>query len=509
MKGFQSLVRLELVNLFGLNTYRYTKDPKEKKKKLALLITLGFVGVVLMGYAGVTAYALADFGLADKIPMLFALLAFVLQLGLGAMKAKSLIYREKDLELLTALPIRGTQVAAARMVRLYVDGLILTTLVMLPSMILCGIYTDAGALFYVGILPALLILPILPVAISAWVGILFAAIISRFRHKVLAEVILVVIMMVGMFAVAAARDALQSLKSSFPPARILGEGLQKPDIMVLLIYLLISLSIFGVTVFIIGRNFFSISEKLRTVTRHREYQLEHLAEQSVMKALVKKEAAGYFSSGIYVANTIVGPVLAIGISVAMAFIDLSKPFADMQLIHADAILPYLVGGFFSMMSISSCSISMEGKNWWIPRSLPISTKEILGAKALFNMIFLAPVYGLMEVILLFTVRANLADRLWLILIPLVGIPFAVLFGLFLNLKFPKFHWENATEVVKQSAASGLSLLGGFVMILPGMGAMLLPEGYRHILNPVVLLLIAGLTWLLYRKVMNYPLEDRL
>ena len=68
MKGFQSLVRLELVNLFGLNTYRYTKDPKEKKKKLALLIALGFVGVVLMGYAGVTAYALADFGLADKIP---------------------------------------------------------------------------------------------------------------------------------------------------------------------------------------------------------------------------------------------------------------------------------------------------------------------------------------------------------------------------------------------------------------------------------------------------------
>ena len=120
------------------------------------------------------------------------------------MKAKSLIYREKDLELLTALPIRGTQVAAARMVRLYVDGLILTTLVMLPSMILCGIYTDAGVLFYVGILPALLILPILPVAISAWVGILFAAIISRFRHKVLAEVSLVVIMMVGMFAVAAA-----------------------------------------------------------------------------------------------------------------------------------------------------------------------------------------------------------------------------------------------------------------------------------------------------------------
>ncbi|MBO6161933.1 MAG: hypothetical protein J6O53_01635 [Eubacterium sp.] len=576
MKEIRVLARLELINLFGLNTYRYTKDPKEKRKKLALLIALGLVGVVLMGYAGGTAYALADFGLADKIPMVYVLLTFVLQLGLGAMKAKSLIYRETDLELLTALPIRGTHVAAARMLRLYVDGLIITLLVMLPGMIICGIYTGAGAFFYVGILPVILILPILPVAVSAWVGILFAAIIARFRHKVLAEVLLVVLLMVGMLVLsaafsantmtagsedkgsnlssmptteriaeqstkqsaealteamteelseeekeaerqaenerikaklsAAAKDTLQGLESACPPARILGEGVLKTDLVILLTYLLISLLIFGITAFILGRNFFRISARLRTVTRHREYQLEALKEQSVMKALVKKEAAGYFSSGIYVANTIVGPVLAIGFSVALAFLDLSKPLADWPMIHPDAALPYMLGGFFSMLSISSCSISMEGKNWWIPRSLPLSTREILGAKALFNLILLAPVYGLMEVILLFTLRVGLADRLWLLLIPLAGIPFSVLFGLFLNLKFPKLHWENATEVVKQSAASGLSLLGGFLLILPGMGVMLLPDGYRHLLNLVMLLVIAGISWRLYRRVMEFRLE---
>lgn len=584
MKEIRVLARLELINLFGLNTYRYTKAPKEKRKKLALLMALGLVGVVLMGYTGGTAYALADFGLADKIPMVYVLLAFALQLGLGAMKSKSLIYRETDLELLTALPIRGIHVAAARMVRLYVDGLILTLLVLLPGMILCGIYTGAGALFYVAILPVLLILPILPVAISAWVGILFAAIIARFRHKVLAEVLLVVILMVGMLILSAAfstntmtagsedrgsssgsmssaegiaglstepsselstkqsaeslteaateklsdeekearrqaenerikaklsatvKDTLQGLESAFPPARLLGEGLLRTDFLILLSYLLISLLVFGGTVFILGRSFFRLSARLRTVTRHREYQLEALKAQSVMKALVKKEAAGYFSSGIYVANTIVGPILAIGFAVALAFMDLSKPVKDWPMIHLESALPYLLGGFFSMLSISSCSISMEGKNWWIPRSLPLSTREILGAKALFNLIFLAPVYGLMEVILLFTLRVSLADRLWLLLIPLAGIPFSVFFGLFLNLKFPKLHWENATEVVKQSAASGLSLLGGFVLLLPGVGAMLLPDGYRHLMNPVMILVIAGLSLLLFRKVMSYPLE---
>ena len=204
MSEFRVLAKLELVNLFGLNTYRYTRDKKEKKKKKALLIALFFVGFMLMGYMLSTAYGLAYFGLADKIPMVFFLLAFMLQLGLGAFKSKSLIYREKDLELLSGLPVRGTHVAAARMVRLYVEGLIVTTLVVLPSMILCGVDTGAGALFYVGILPAIFILPILPAAISAWVGILFAAIISRFRHKVLAEVLLVITLVIGMFILSAA-----------------------------------------------------------------------------------------------------------------------------------------------------------------------------------------------------------------------------------------------------------------------------------------------------------------
>ena len=173
MKEICVLTRLELINLFGLNTYRYTKDPKEKRKKRALLIALGLVGVLLASYSGGTAYALEEFGLADRIPMMYVLLAFALQLGLGAVKSKSLIYRETDLDLLTALPVCGTHVAAARMIRLYVDGLILTLLVLLPGMIICGIHTGAGALFYVGILPAILVLPILPWrSLPGWVSFL-------------------------------------------------------------------------------------------------------------------------------------------------------------------------------------------------------------------------------------------------------------------------------------------------------------------------------------------------
>ncbi|MCR5148344.1 MAG: hypothetical protein K6C35_05165 [Eubacterium sp.] len=550
MSEFRVMARLELINLFGLNTCRYTRDKKEKKKKKALLATLAFIGLMLMGYTCSTAYGFVYLGLSDKIPATFLLLSFMLQLGLGVFKSKSLIYREKDLELLSGLPVSGIHVAAARMLRLYVEGLIITTIIMFPGLILCGVDTGAGVLFYAGILPLILVLPILPVAVSAWVGILFAAVIARFRHKVLAEALFVIIVVIGMFIMSAsmstnsmtggdnsivsaietdkkltkeekseqkkkeeerlkakmsdaAKKAVDSLETACPPAKILGKAILKPDFTVLLIYFLISMIIYILTSFAIGRNFFRLSSRLRTVTRHREYHLEAMSEQSLMKSLVKKEAAQYFSSGIYVANTIVGPLLAVGMSVALAFINLSKPIPDLPSANPEAGIPYLLAGFFSMLSISSCSVSFEGKRWWLPKSLPLSSREILGAKALFNMIFLLPFYGLMEVILLFTVRTDLMGRLWLVLIPLVSIPFAVLFGLIMNLRFPKLHWENEVEVVKQSASGALSFLGGFLIILPGLGAVFLQGFLRNILNLAVFLVILGLTLLMYKKISNY------
>jgi len=546
MKELRAMIRLELINLFGLNTYRHIRDPREKRKKRALLIALMFVGLVLMGYAGGVAYIFADFGLAKKIPMLFIPLAFIFQLMLGATKSKSLLYRERDLELLSALPVTGTKVATARIVRLYAEGIIVTALILLPSLIICGIYTGAGVLFYAAILLMILILPILPAAISAWVGILFAAIISRFRHKVLAEVLLVVVLVVGIFVVSAAMStntmtsgvevtavdspdigdgdkeamkakmkdavtaAVEKVESLCPPLKDFGEAMGKPDLPVLLIYALISLAVMALTGLVIGRNFFRISARLRTVVRHREYQLEAMAEQSVMRTLVKKEAARYFSSGIFVANTIVGPAMAVAASVALAFFDVSRPIEGLKglsfAVDIRGGLPLAFGGMFGMMSISASLISMEGKNWWIPRSLPLSSREILGAKALFNLMVIAPVYGLTEIILLFTVRAGLMDRLWMLLIPGVSILYSVLLGLLLNLKYPKFRWETATEVVKQSAASGFSLLGGFVLFLPAVGAMILPELYRNLLNLLMLLLIGSLCVLFYRKLIRYPLE---
>ena len=241
---------------------------------------------------------------------------------------------------------------------------------------------------------------------------------------------------------------------------------------------------------------------------HRDYRLTSLPSRSVTEALVRKESNRYFSSGIYVSNTIIGPILAVILAIALAFFSPEAIFREIKglpfTLHATAVLPFIFGMIFCMMSISS--VSMEGKNWWIVRSLPVAPADILNAKLLFNLIMLAPFYCVTEVILLFTVRCGILQRLWLLTVPLVYAVFATVFGLFLNLKFPKFRWETETEVVKQSAAVGLSLLGVFAAVLPGFVVLILPGAYADLVTAAIVIIIVMIGLWLYSKILHTDLQ---
>ena len=52
----KALVKLQLVNLYGINVYRNTKDPKEKKKKFFMGIAYAVVAIMMMCYVGGLSY---------------------------------------------------------------------------------------------------------------------------------------------------------------------------------------------------------------------------------------------------------------------------------------------------------------------------------------------------------------------------------------------------------------------------------------------------------------------
>jgi VIT1/CCC1 family predicted Fe2+/Mn2+ transporter len=95
----------------------------------------------------------------------------------------------------------------------------------------------------------------------------------------------------------------------------------------------------------------------------------------------------------------------------------------------------------------------------------------------------------------------------LLLLPAAYIVFAAVWGMFCNVHFPKFHWENATEAVKQSAAAGLAIAGVLTAVIPGVAVCLLPEAYVTPVSAGVLAVLLLVTALLYGRVSKTDLLD--
>ena len=105
-------------------------------------------------------------------------------------------------------------------------------------------------------------------------------------------------------------------------------------------------------------------------------------------SLARKELKRYFSSPIYMFNTSFGLLLCIIISIYLCF--KGQKIFDMILasygFNSNVSLPVLFYFFIlfvgAMTSISSSSISLEGKTINITKSLPIKEETILNSKIL-------------------------------------------------------------------------------------------------------------------------------
>ena len=150
------------------------------------------------------------------------------------------------------------------------------------------------------------------------------------------------------------------------------------------------------------------------------------------------------------------------------------------------IAPFLLAGTFCMMTTAATSVSMEGKEWWLIKSLPLTAKTVLDLVS--------------EVFLILALKPGLQDSFWMMVIPAVILLFACVYGITVNLHFPVLDWENEVSVVKQSASAVLGGMGGAVLaILGGAGACLVPEGYSGGYRAVLCVLLLGITCLMYRK----------
>ena len=172
------------------------------------------------------------------------------------------------------------------------------------------------------------------------------------------------------------------------------------------------------------------------------------------------------------------------------------------------LIPFILAVTACLMTTTCTSISMEGREWWIVKSLPVPAKTVYDSKILVNLTLIAPFYVGSEILLILKLRPNGRGLWWLIVLPVIFMIFACVFGIFVNLLLPSFDWENETVVVKQSASALVGGLGGaLVILLCALPVIFLKNVPQDVMKAVIAVMMTGVTVLLYKKIIKTELKD--
>ena len=185
-------------------------------------------------------------------------------------------------------------------------------------------------------------------------------------------------------------------------------------------------------------------------------------------ALLRKELRRYFGSTSLVMNTMVGPVMVALCAVLLAVQKdlmvqvMLESGADFGAFADPVAMLLLAACLFCAMicPITATSISLEGKNFWIVRSLPIPANRYLGAKLALNLLLNVPVSWLSILILSFVYHFAPVTTLLLLALTLLAALCSGLFGLIVNLHFPRFDYDREIVVVKQSLSTMITVFAG-------------------------------------------------
>lgn len=518
------LTRLELCNLYGLNVLRFSKDKKSRQKTMGLAALWIILLVMLIGYVGGLAYGLIYLGLEEVVPAYLITLSGLLVFFFGMLKAGSVIFRKEGYDILCALPLRPGAIAVSRLLRMYVEDLLMTLAVLLPGI---GVYiwnVRPNAGFYLTVFLGIWITPLIPMAGSILLGALITGISSRMRHKSLISAGLSVLFVLGVLYGSSRLSAVEGsidpemlrdlslsimmlLEKVYPPAVWIGRAMVRGDVQGALAYVVLSLAVFGAVAAAVAFSFQKISQNLYSNFAKHDYQMGKLKADSLLCSLCKRELRRYFSSSIYVTNTIIGPIMGCVLSAALLLsgTDLIKGLLPLP-IDVEGIVPFVISGVFCTMTATATSISMEGKNWWILKSLPLTTKNILDGKILMNLLLLLPFYLLSELVLIFALKPGAGELLWLVLIPALIILFSCVYGIAVNLRFPVLEWESEVRIVKQSASAVLGGMGGLILsILCAVAVGAVPGEYAAYLKAGICAVILAATAAIYRSNNHYDI----
>lgn len=492
----KTLLKKQFAEIFR----NYFYDPKKNKARsrastvgyilFFVLIMVGVLGGMFTMMCSSLCAPLVASGAGWLYFAITGVIAILLGIFGSVFSTYTGLYLARDNDLLLSLPVPTNAIMLARLLGVYLMGLMYAAVVIVPAVVVYLVTVPFSAAALVGCLVLILLISVFVLTLSCLLGWVVAKLSLRLKNKSIVTV-LISLCFIGLyyFVYFKAMNLIQELIANIavygPAIREKAYGLYlfgsvgEGNLLGIAASTAAVALLFGLMWRLLGRTFLSLAtatgsaEKIKYVARREK-------QRSAASALLSKEFGRLSSSANYMLNCALGTLLLpiLGVVLLVKGPSLVEVLNDVFGGQSGAVTVLVCTALCmacSMNDTAASSVSLEGKNIWLPQSLPVEPWQILRAKLRVQLLLTMPLLLFASLCAVWALRPPLPELLALLVLPQALALFTALLALTLDLKRANLTWTNELAPIKQSFTVAIAIFGTWIYCVALAGIYLILE----------------------------------
>ncbi len=507
----------KLFTLFKVELREAFSSNNSKRKKASFGVAIGMIGLLFaflsLVYNFMFYMAFKEENKLVDFPLFMGALVILITLFSAIFRSQMILFSNKDHNILEPMPISKKVIVTSKLLLFLLEELIFSLIIYLPTIIL---YSLEDKTFILSGIVLMVTLPLLAILIAVIIGFVFNLLVRRFKFAKIILSILYVVAFVGIMAFSlfvngnsnseGISNMGESIIKYIPFLSLVEDGFLNGNILSIVIYLVIALG--STLVVILAYSYFydSFYQMLQVNQKSEKYDSDKQVKANTpLSILIKKDIKNLLQSPMLLLNTIAGGIVGIIMVffIVSQFDKITEPEAKPVIDMLYLLVPYLLGLLLTMSSVTSVSISAENKNFWIIKVLPINKKSYFASKLIVNQLILGSLGLVASIILIFLHSFDVVNIIMTILYPQLLIFAFGLFGIIINLLFPKLNWDNFNQI-KNSSSVLITTFGGMlfnaIILVVSFFTINLFNGYLTIGINIIVPILLSIIFLLLLKV---------
>ena len=472
-------------NLFALIKLNFLSaiNPANKRQSKLNKFLIVFALLFLLGFSTFYAYSFIMVFKESNLNnyeflIAFSILAsnfFVIFLFFSS--CTNVLYKSKDNDTLFSMPIKKSTIILSKLISILLLGYLYQFVFIVPFTIIYYVYNGFNFLSFLCILFGFFVEPIVPLCLSCLITCFFSFITKKIKYKNLFSTLALFIffglfmyfyMQINVYDLMANPNSTNFI-NYLPWINWLYVSITQNNLLFLLYNIVLAFLLSVFIYFFVYITFFKMCTELNSSIASKSKI--YYKNRPLFISLLNKERKKYFSSPMYVFNTLFAYLILLGACIYFA-VDKSLINSFNQILPISSFtlsIAFITMCFFilSTANISAVSISIERQSFSLLKGMPLSFSQIIWSKILFA--FLVGLPFILVSSIIFAISYNISFWLFLMIVACCMFYnlFICMFGIVMNICFPNLTTQNDTVLVKQSLSSVLSVLIplAFVMIV--------------------------------------------